>query len=103
MLPWRLGGDVVGGADGAEVEGGGGFADGLVGLGVLREGDEGAVGAEDAGLFAGDLGDGVAEVVLWSRAMSVMTERRGSTMLVASRRPPRPTSRTAMSTFCSAK
>ena len=31
---------------------------------MLGEGDEGAVGAEDAGLFAGDLGDGVAEVVL---------------------------------------
>ena len=58
------GGDVVGGVDGADVEGGGGFADGLVGLGVLREGDEDAVGAEDAGLFAGDGGDGVAEVVL---------------------------------------
>ena len=57
-------GDVGGGADGAEVEGRGGFADGLVGLGMLGEGDEGAVGAEDAGLFAGDLGDGVAEVVL---------------------------------------
>ncbi len=57
-------GDVGGGADGVEVEGGGGFADGLVGLGVLREGDEGAVGAEDAGFFAGDLGEGVAEVVL---------------------------------------
>ena len=61
---WRKVGDVAGGADGAEVEGGGGFADGLVGFGVLGEGDEGAVGAEDAGLFAGDLGDGVAEVVL---------------------------------------
>ena len=60
---WQVG-DEVGGADGAEVEGRGGFADGLVGLGVLGEGDEGAVGAEDAGLFAGDLGDGVAEVVL---------------------------------------
>ena len=57
-------GDVVGGADGAEIEVGGGFADGLVGLRVLGQGDEDAVGAEDAGLFAGDLGDGVAEVVL---------------------------------------
>ena len=56
--------DVGGGADGVEVEGGGDLADGLVGLGVLGEGDEGAVGAEDAGLFAGDLADGVAEVVL---------------------------------------
>jgi len=52
------------GVDGVEVEGGGGFADGLVGFGVLGESDEGAVGAEDSGLFAGDLGDGVAEVVL---------------------------------------
>ena len=59
-----LGGDEVCGVDGAEVEGGGGFADGLVGLGVLGEGDEGAVGAEDAGLFAGDGGDGGAEVLL---------------------------------------
>ena len=31
---------------------------------MLGEGDEGAVGAEDAGFFAGDFGDGVAEVVL---------------------------------------
>src|ERR1035441_2185204 len=31
---------------------------------MLGEGDEGAVGAEDSGLFAGDFGDGVAEVVL---------------------------------------
>ncbi len=57
-------GDEVGGVDGSDVEGGGGFAYGLVGFGVLGESDEGAVGAEDAGLFAGDLGDGVAEVVL---------------------------------------
>ena len=47
-----------------KLERGGGLADGLVGLGVLRQGDEGAVGAEDAGLLAGDLGDGVAEVLL---------------------------------------
>ncbi len=56
--------DEVGGADCAEVESGGRFADGLVGFGVLGEGDEGAVGAKDAGFFAGDLGDGVAQVVL---------------------------------------
>jgi hypothetical protein len=31
---------------------------------MLGEGDEGAVGAEDAGFFAGDFGDGGAEVVL---------------------------------------
>ncbi len=47
-----------------EFESGGDFADGLVGFGVLRQRDEGAVRAEDTGLFAGDLGDGVAEVVL---------------------------------------
>src|ERR1700712_2318473 len=58
------GGDVVGGVDGVEVEARGGFADGLVGLGVLGEGDEGSARAEDAGLFAGDGGNGVAEVVL---------------------------------------
>ena len=52
------------GVDGVEVEFGGGLADGLVGLGVLGEGDEGSAGAEDTCLFAGDLGDGVAEVVL---------------------------------------
>jgi len=57
-------GDEVCGADGTEVEVGGGFANGLVGLEMLREGDESAVGAEDSGFFAGDLGDGVAEVVL---------------------------------------
>ena len=57
-------GDVGGGADGVDVEGGGYFADGLVGLRVLGEGDEGSVGAEDAGFFAGDFADGVAEVVL---------------------------------------
>ena len=47
-----------------EVEVGCGYAYGLVGLGVLGEGDEGSVGAEDASLLAGDLGEGVAEVVL---------------------------------------
>ncbi len=57
-------GNVAGGVDRAEVAIRGGFADGLVGLGVLREGDEEAVGAQDAGFFAGDGGDGVAEVVL---------------------------------------
>ena len=31
---------------------------------MLREGDQGAARAEDSGLFAGDLGDGVAEIVL---------------------------------------
>ncbi len=56
--------DVVGGVDGGQVQGCGGFADSLVGFGMLGEGDESAVGAEDAGLFAGDLSDGVAEVVL---------------------------------------
>ena len=57
-------GDIRGGADGVEVEVGGDFSDGLVGLGMLGEGDEGSVGAEDAGFFASDLGEGVAEVVL---------------------------------------
>ena len=57
-------GDEAGGADGAEVQVGGSFADGLIRLGVLGQGDKGAVGAKDAGLFAGDLCDGVAEIVL---------------------------------------
>ena len=56
--------DELGGADGAEVESGGDFSDGLVGFGVLGECDEEAVGAEDAAFFAGDSGDGVAEVLL---------------------------------------
>ena len=49
------------GGDGAHVERGGHFADGLVGLRMLGEGDEDAVPAEDAGLLAGDGGDGWAE------------------------------------------
>ena len=57
-------GDEAGGIDGSDVEGCCGFAYDLIGFGVLGEGDEGAVGTEDASLFAGDLGDGVAEVVL---------------------------------------
>src|SRR5665213_2703241 len=57
-------GEVVGGVDAADVEGDGDFADGLVGLGVLRERDQSAVLAQDAGFFAGDFGDGVAEVFL---------------------------------------
>ena len=66
-------------------------------FGVLGQGNEGSAGAKDAGFFAGDLGDGVDRGIRWwSRAMSVMTERSGSTMLVASRRPPRPTSRMAI-------
>ena len=59
---WGVG-DEGCGADGVDVEGTRGFADDLVGLGVLREGDEGAAGAEDATLFAGDVGDGGAEIV----------------------------------------
>ena len=51
-----------GGVDGADVERDGGFADGLVGFGVLRQRDQNAIGAQDAGLFARDLGDGVAEL-----------------------------------------
>lgn len=47
-----------------QLQRGGGLADGLVGIGVLRQGDKGAVGPQDAGFFAGDLGDGVAQVVL---------------------------------------
>ena len=61
---WSLAGDVVGSVDSAEIEGGSGLADGLIGLGMLGERDEGAAWAQDAGFFAGDLGDGVAEVVL---------------------------------------
>ncbi len=57
-------GNETGGADGAEVEVRSNFADGLIGLGVLGQGDEGAVAAEDASLFAGNFGDAVAEVVL---------------------------------------
>ena len=57
-------GDLVGGVDGSDVEGGGGEAYGVVGFGELGESDEGAVFAEDAALFGGDEGDGVAEVFL---------------------------------------
>lgn len=57
-------GKEVGGVDAADVEGDGDLADGLVGFGVLGEGDEDAVGAEDAGFFPGDVGDGGAEVLL---------------------------------------
>ncbi len=53
----------LGGVDTADFEFGGDFADDLVGFGVLREGDERAVRAEDAGFLAGDVGDGGAEVV----------------------------------------
>jgi hypothetical protein len=61
---WGLPRYVAGGIDGAEIEGGSCLADGLIGLGVLGERDEGASWTQDAGLFAGDLGDGVAEIVL---------------------------------------
>ena len=57
-------GDVGGGVDAADMEGGGGEADGLVGFGELREGDEDTVFAEDAAFFRGNFGDGVAEVFL---------------------------------------
>ena len=61
---WRKVGDEAGGADGAEVQIGCSFADGLVRLRMLGQGDKGAVVSENTGLFAGDLCDGVAEVVL---------------------------------------
>ncbi len=50
-----------GGVDGAHMERDGGFADGLVGFRVLGQRDEHAILAQDAGLFARDLGDGVAQ------------------------------------------
>jgi len=49
------------GADAANVETDGDFAEGLVGIRVLREGHEHTVAAEDAGLFAGDGRDGGAQ------------------------------------------
>src|ERR1700737_2259715 len=57
-------GDEAGGADGAEVEVRSSFADGLIGFRVLGQGDECAVAAKDAGLFARNLRDGVPKVVL---------------------------------------
>src|SRR6266700_1409802 len=57
-------GEVVGGVDGVDIERDGGFADGLVGVWVLRKGNQGAFCTEDAGFFAGDGGDGRAEVFL---------------------------------------
>jgi len=47
-------GHVRNGADGADFKRYGDFTDGVVGLGVLGESHEGAVGAKDAGLLAGD-------------------------------------------------
>src|ERR1017187_2498549 len=64
MFDVSAGRQVGGGGDGADVEGDGGFADGLVGFWVLRKRDQGASSPEDAGFFAGDFGDGRAEVVL---------------------------------------
>ncbi len=49
---------------GVDVEFGRDFAEDLVGDGMLGEEDGGAVGAEDAGLFAGDLGEGIAQPLL---------------------------------------
>jgi len=57
-------GQVGDGGDAADVEGDGRFADGLVGLGMLGQGDQRAVGAQDAGFFTRDLGDGRAQVFL---------------------------------------
>ena len=60
---WQMG-DEAGGADGSQVQLGSCFADRLIGFRMLGQGNEDAVRAENAGLLAGDLGDGVAEVVL---------------------------------------
>src|SRR5665213_1845918 len=63
-------GEIFGGVDGVEAESIlrgdflGDLADGLVGFWMLRQSDERAAGTEDAGLFARDVGDGGAEVLL---------------------------------------
>ncbi len=49
------------GADSADAQLGGDFAENLVGIGMLRQRNHGAAGAENAGFFAGDGGDGGAE------------------------------------------
>src|SRR5262249_10635542 len=56
--------DELGCADSVKVEFRSSLADGLVGLRVLRQRDEGSMRTQDARLLAGDLGDGVAEVLL---------------------------------------
>jgi hypothetical protein len=91
------------GADSAYAKLGCDFAENLVGFRMLREGDQGSVAAQDAGLFAGDGGDGGAEPFGVVERDVGDDGESGSTMLVASRRPPMPTSRTAMSTCDSAK
>ena len=58
------GGDEVGGVDGAGLEFGRDFSEDLIGDGVLGEEDGGSAGAKDAGFFAGDLGEGVAQPLL---------------------------------------
>ena len=55
------GGHIGNGADAADVELGGHFAEDLVGFGMLRQGDQRAAWAQDAGFFAGNGGDGGAE------------------------------------------
>ena len=45
------------GADSADAEFGGDFAEDLVGFRMLRKGNEGAVGTQDAGFFAGNGAD----------------------------------------------
>ena len=59
--------------------------------------------AEDARLLARDLGDRRAQVFVVVEPTGVTTERTGSTTLVASSRPPMPTSSTARSTSARAK
>src|SRR5690348_10992991 len=58
------GGNVGNGADGAGAAFQGGFADHVIGSGVLGQDDDHAAGMNDSGLLAGNFGDGVAEKFL---------------------------------------